>query len=57
LEIINFDKWERTTHYKFFKRMDYPHYNISVNIDITNFLAKIEENRIPFYYAMIYAAT
>lgn len=57
MEIINFDTWERTTHYKFFKRMDYPHYNISVNIDITNFLTKIEENEIPFYYAMIYAAT
>ncbi len=57
MEIINFDTWERTTHYKFFKRMDYPHYNICVNIDITNFLPKIEENKIPFYYAMIYAAT
>lgn len=57
MEIINLDTWERTTHYKFFKRMDYPHYNMCVNIDITNFLAKIEENKIPFYYAMIYAAT
>jgi len=57
LEIINLDTWERTIHYKFFKRMDYPHYNIGVNIDITNFLDKIEENKIPFYYAMIYAAT
>jgi chloramphenicol O-acetyltransferase type A len=28
-----------------------------VNIDITNFLAKIKEKKIPFYYAMIYAAT
>jgi chloramphenicol O-acetyltransferase type A len=37
--------------------MDYPHYNICVNIDITNFLAKIKEKKIPFYYAMIYAAT
>ncbi|KUG05491.1 chloramphenicol acetyltransferase [hydrocarbon metagenome] len=57
MEIINLDTWERTIHYKFFKRMDYPHYNIGVNIDITNFLDKIEENKIPFYYAMIYAAT
>jgi chloramphenicol O-acetyltransferase type A len=37
--------------------MDYPHYNICVNIDITNFLTKIKEEKIPFYYAMIYAAT
>ncbi len=57
MEIINLDTWERTTHYKFFKRMDYPHYNICVNIDITNFLANTKEKKIPFYYAMIYAAT
>ncbi len=57
MKIINLDTWERTTHYEFFKRMDYPHYNIGVNIDITNFLAKTNEKDIPFYYAMIYAAT
>ncbi|PKM77241.1 MAG: chloramphenicol acetyltransferase [Firmicutes bacterium HGW-Firmicutes-15] len=57
MEIINFDTWERTTHYKFFKRMDYPHFNMCVNIDITNFLAKTNEKKITFYYAMIYAAT
>lgn len=57
LEIINLDTWERTTHYNFFKRMDYSHYNIGVNLDITRSLAKLKENGIPFYYAMIYAAT
>ncbi|MGE5379501.1 MAG: CatA-like O-acetyltransferase [Methylocystaceae bacterium] len=57
MKIIELDGWERATHYKFFKRMDYPHYNICVNIDITNFLARTEKNSIPFYYAMIYAAT
>lgn len=57
MEIINLDTWERVIHYKFFKRMDYPHYNICANINITNFLAKIQEKKIPFYYALIYAAT
>lgn len=37
--------------------MDYPQYNICVNIDIKNFLAKTNQMKIPFYYAMIYAAT
>jgi len=37
--------------------MDYPHYNICVNLDITNFLNELKEKQIPFYYAMIYAAT
>jgi chloramphenicol O-acetyltransferase type A len=57
VQVINLDTWERSTHYKFFKRMDYPHYNICVNVDITNFLTQTAEDKIPFYYAMIYAAT
>jgi chloramphenicol O-acetyltransferase type A len=37
--------------------MDYPHYNISTNIEITHFLQAVKEQQIPFYYAMIFAAT
>ena len=57
MNIIDLNTWDRTIHYNFFKRMDYPHYNIGANFDITNFLNKIKEKQIPFYYAMIYAAT
>jgi chloramphenicol O-acetyltransferase type A len=57
MKIIDLNNWNRSVHYKFFKRMDYPHYNICVNIDITNFLKKVKEQQIPFYYAMIYVAT
>lgn len=57
MEIINLDAWKRTNHYNFFKRMDYPQYNVSVNIDISNFLPRIAAENIPFYYAMIFAAT
>ncbi len=57
MKIIDLDTWERKTHFYFFKRMDYPHYNISVNIDISNFLARTKEKKIPFFYAMVYAAT
>ncbi len=57
MKIIDLATWDRTIHYNFFKRMDYPHYNIGVNLDITNFLNKIKEKQILFYYAMIYAAT
>lgn len=57
MKIIDLSTWERATHYKFFKRMDYPHYNICANIDITHFLKTVKEKQIPFYYAMIFAAT
>ena len=57
MKIIDLNTWDRTIHYNFFKRMDYPHYNICANLDIANFLNKTKEKQIPFYYAMIYAAT
>jgi chloramphenicol O-acetyltransferase type A len=57
LKIIDLDTWERRTHFYFFKRMDYPHYNISVNIGISKFLARIRERGYRFFYAMVYAAT
>ena len=57
MEIIDMNTWERTTHYNFFRRMDYPQYLICNNIDITNFLSELKIKNISFYYAMIYAAT
>jgi chloramphenicol O-acetyltransferase type A len=57
MEIIDLNTWDRTTHFNFFRRMDYPQYLICSNIDITNFLSKLKERNISFYYAMIYAAT
>jgi chloramphenicol O-acetyltransferase type A len=57
MKIIDVNTWERAIHYRFFKRMDYPHYNICVNLDITHFLQTVKEKQIPFYYAMIFAAT
>ena len=57
MKIIDLDTWDRTTHFRFFKRMDYPHYNICVNLDITHFLKTVKDKQLPFYYAMIFAAT
>jgi chloramphenicol O-acetyltransferase type A len=56
MKIIDLNTWKRAEHYKFFHRMDYPQYNICMNIEITNFLQKVKERKLPFYYAMIYAA-
>ncbi|MEA5091507.1 Chloramphenicol acetyltransferase 2 [bioreactor metagenome] len=57
MQVIDLNTWPRAIHYHFFKRMDYAHYLICSNVNVTNFLAKCREKNIPFYYAMIYAAT
>jgi len=44
-------------HFHFFHRMDYPQFNVCANIDVTHFLNFVQSNELPFYYAMIHAAT
>jgi len=55
MEYIDIDNWKRKEHFNFFYRMDYPQYNVCMNIDITNFLRFTKEHNLSFYYAMIYA--
>ncbi len=57
MQEINIDTWNRKEHFDFFYRMDYPQYNICVNLDITNFLKYTKEKGLPFYYSMIFVAT
>jgi chloramphenicol O-acetyltransferase type A len=51
------DTWPRKKHFEHFYKMDYPHFNISMNIEISNFLKFVKENHISFYYSMCFACT
>lgn len=53
---IEFDSWKRKEHYSFFSRMDYPHFNICFDLDITKAYRRIKDGKFPFYYTMIYLA-
>lgn len=57
MEYIDIENWKRKTHFKFFQSMDYPQFNICMDIDVTNFVKYTKKHGLPFYYAMIYAAT
>jgi chloramphenicol O-acetyltransferase type A len=57
MKIIDLASWDRAIHYNFFKNMDYPQYNICMNIDVTHFLNAVKSRKLSFYYAMIYLAT
>lgn len=54
---VDIAQWERREHFQFFYRMDYPQYNISFNLDITEALAEIKRRAHSFYYSMIYLST
>lgn len=57
MKTVDLSNWPRKTHYEFFKRMDFPHHSICTNLDISKFLATVEEKKLPFYYSMIFATT
>lgn len=57
MKYIDFNTWERKEHYKFFEKVDNPQFNICMNLDVTNFLKFVKENKLSFYYSMIYAST
>ena len=57
MEYIDFENWPRAQHFALFHKMDYPQFNVCLNIDVTHFLQFVREQNISFYYAMGYAAT
>lgn len=57
MEYIDLENWKRKEHFAFFYKMDYPQYNICMDLDVTNFLAFTKEEGLSFYYSMIYAVT
>ena len=55
MKYIDLETWKRKDHFRFFYQMDYPQYNICLNIDITHFLEFVKVQNLPFYYAMTHA--
>jgi chloramphenicol O-acetyltransferase type A len=57
MNYIDLNNWKRKQHFDFFHRMDYPQFNICMDIDISKFLVFTKNNNLSFYYSMIYATT
>ncbi|WP_315081764.1 chloramphenicol acetyltransferase [uncultured Clostridium sp.] len=57
MKLIDIENWKRKDHYNFFRQVDYPHFNICGNIDITKFYKHIKENELPFFISILYAST
>lgn len=57
MERIDMTAWNRREHYEFFSRADYPQFNVCANLDITRFRAAMKARGIPFYFAVMHAAT
>ncbi|MDP8235508.1 MAG: chloramphenicol acetyltransferase [Candidatus Erginobacter occultus] len=54
---IDLEKWERREHYRFFAAMDYPHFNICANLDLTAFNRFRQERNLPFFSTLLYLSS
>ena len=57
MKFLDIENWERKNHYTYFKQLDYPHFNICGNIDITEFYKFIKERDNPFFISFLYVST
>jgi chloramphenicol O-acetyltransferase type A len=57
MKMIDMEHWDRKEHYAYFRQMDYPQFNVCAPVDISGFIHYVKDRSLPFYYAMIYAAT
>lgn len=54
-QIINEKTWERAMHCMIFRNSVEPSFCVTFEVDITNFLHKIKEQKLSFTIAMVYA--
>ncbi|MFH1037389.1 MAG: chloramphenicol acetyltransferase [PVC group bacterium] len=57
MKYIDLESWPRGEHFRFFSRMDYPHFNICAEVDITGFFGFLKENGLPFFSAALYLSS
>jgi chloramphenicol O-acetyltransferase type A len=54
LKYLDIENWKRKKHFEFFKKFEYPHFNICTNIDITNTFRYSQKNKISLFRAVLY---
>ncbi|AZR74387.1 chloramphenicol acetyltransferase [Anoxybacter fermentans] len=56
MKYIDLDNWPRKRHFNFFKQMDYPHFSLCANVDLTKIYPFIKENNLSFFKTILYIA-
>ena len=54
METIDLENWPRKDHYLFFKDFEYPHFGLTVDVDLSAFLPLVKDQGISFTAAVMY---
>jgi len=52
---VDINNWNRQRTYTFYKDFDDPYFNVTVNVDITDFFMKCKSKRLSIYSNVLYA--
>jgi chloramphenicol O-acetyltransferase type B len=55
--MIDMETWKRRIHCQIFRNAVQPHYDVTVELDVTSFYKAVKEHSWPFSLAFIYAVT
>ncbi len=55
MKIITFNDSHRQKHFEFFNSMNHPHFNITVELELTNFLPFISKENLKFTPSVVFA--
>ncbi|MDD5924590.1 MAG: CatA-like O-acetyltransferase [Clostridia bacterium] len=57
MKIIKKEEWNRSEIYNFFSTISHPFYMTTFTVDITKLYNFVKENKLSFYYSMVYICT
>lgn len=56
MRYLDIESWNRKEHYNYFKQLDYPHFNICGNVDITELIRFVKDSGSSFFLTFLYAS-
>ena len=57
MQYIDPDSWKRKKHFDFFNGLDYPHFNLTANVDITALRSFAKGNNYSLFKCILYLAS
>lgn len=54
---VDLETWPRREHYQLFKALDHPFFTVTVEVDLTDWLAAIRAAGLPFYPSLVHQVT
>ena len=53
-KVIAMEEDVRKDHFAYFQGMGYPYMGVTVNVDITDWLAAVKSQKLPFFHSFLY---